>query len=107
MGYTEEQFWHMTMRSYNAHVKGHNLRQKMIDREMWRMGMYVRSAVADAIGATFGSKKGQKHKSIYPEQPFLENETFEDYTEQDVEVLRQRYIDNLKKQKQIYDERHS
>ena len=72
IGIRETEFWHMTMRTLNAHIRGNELRRKMHDYEMWLMGGYVIEAIMSSIGNSqwFRGKHGKIHH--YPQKPMLE-----------------------------------
>lgn len=70
MGISLEEFKHMTPKELGYCVKGERIKQKIKDEEMWRMGLYVQSAVSVAVEHNLA---GRKAKSKYIEKPFLQS----------------------------------
>lgn len=88
-------FWHMTPRMFTPYVKAYKIKQDSIDDNMWRMGMYVTSAV----GSSIANALSKKSKAKYLEKPIRylnENEyTEEGYSNGMTEAEKKRATENL------------
>lgn len=62
------EFRHLTPKKLGYCLKGLRIEQKRKDEEMWRMGLYVQSAVSTAVEHNLAGKKA---KSKYIEKPIL------------------------------------
>lgn len=69
MGISLQEFKHLTPKKLEYCLQGYKIRRKMQDENMWRMGLYVQSAVATAIEHNFSKKA----KSKYIEKPILQD----------------------------------
>lgn len=56
-------------------IRAHRLKMRVMDEQMWMMGMYVQSAVATAIEHNLAGKKA---KSEYVKEPMLRRMTEND-----------------------------
>lgn len=78
MGVSYSEFWHLTPIKLGYIVKGFSISQKRKDEEMWRMGIYVQSAVICAIDNAI---RGNKATTKYIE-PLLKEVTAESTEEE-------------------------
>lgn len=69
LGISYNDFWHMNPRIIKIHLKAQKIKEQMIDEKLWRMGLYVESAVATAVEHNLA---GRKAKSQYVKKPFLQ-----------------------------------
>lgn len=68
IGIDEKTFWTLNPHKIKPYKKAYKLKMEERDAEMWRMGIYVQSAVAVAVEHNLA---GRKAKSKYIEQPIL------------------------------------
>ena len=69
MGVSYDEFWKLNPHILDIIQKSYLKKQKVIDRQMWMMGMYVKDAVGTVIDHALS---GSKAKSKYMEKPILE-----------------------------------
>lgn len=69
IGMTETEFWNSTMLTLKAHIEAHEMKMKMRDEEMWRMGIYIQSAFNSCLDSAFNGKSA---KTKYIKEPMLE-----------------------------------
>lgn len=98
IGIHMEEFKHLTPKKLEYCLKGFCIEQKRKDEEMWRMGLYVQSAVSTAVERNLAGKKA---KSEYIKEPLLsksfENEGLTEKEVQEKEIKKailteQRYM---------------
>lgn len=78
LGISYNDFWHMNPRIIKIHLKAQKIKEQMIDEKLWRMGLYVESAVATAVEHNLA---GRKTKSKYVEKPLLQQAEEREYRE--------------------------
>ena len=59
IGMTYDEFWYDDPYKAKSYKESHNVKRKMVNEEMWVMGMYVNKAIASVIDS----------KNKYPEKP--------------------------------------
>lgn len=94
IGISMQEFKHLTPKKLGYCLKGYDISQKRKDEEMWRMGLYVQSAVSVAVEHNLA---GRKAKSKYVERPLLENAAIKDkeMTENEIKQKRLSFISKL------------
>lgn len=71
IGISEHDFWNMTMRQLNIHIKAHEMKMKILDQQVWAFcGVYVLSAVGVAVEHCLAGKDA---KSEYVQSPITQN----------------------------------
>lgn len=68
IGVKFDEFWHLNPHKFNIIVSGHMRKQKMLDEQMWAMGMYIQNAVSVSIDHALNGRKAQ---SKYIDKPML------------------------------------
>lgn len=85
-----EEFKHLTPKKLGYCLKGYGVGQKRRDEEMWRMGLYIQSAVSTAVEHNLA---GRKAKSKYIDKPLLQEIEAKNNKEmQQEEIERQRLL---------------
>lgn len=102
IGISMQEFKHLTPKKLGYCLKGYGISQKRKDEEMWRMGLYVQSAVSTAIEHNLAGKKA---KSKYVERPLLENTAIKDkeMTENEIKQKRLSFISKMSVMKANFD----
>lgn len=90
IGIDEKTFWTLNPRKIKPYQKAHKLRLEERDAELWRMGIYVQSAVTVAVEHNLA---GRKARSKYIEKPLLEDAR--EHEEQLSESKRKEQVDLL------------
>jgi hypothetical protein len=105
MGVSYNDFWHLTMRSYNAISEGYKLKREIEDENNWILGGYICDAVGIAIGNAFRGK-GQKASDYFEiiDKPFLREK--KPLTEDEIQAQRQLVLEKLRTMKTNFDLSH-
>lgn len=72
IGVSYETFWHLTPKKLNSFYEAYKIKQKMIDEEMWMMGMYIHNAFETVMENFAAGLSGKKGKSKYIQKPILQ-----------------------------------
>ena len=75
IGVSYETFWTLNPRLLKPFVEAYKHKQKILDEQMWLMGIYVHEAVGIVLGNAF-AKKGAK-KLEYLKEPLMKRQTTE------------------------------
>lgn len=91
----------MTLKEYNAIVKGFHLKRKIADEDAWIQGQYNLIAFKEVISSFGAGMSGKKYKIDYPKRPQLqmaehEQEDLEKEIEHDVAIM-QMWTEQLSK----------
>lgn len=106
MGVSEEKFWDSTPKELAPYIKAYEIKQKAKDSDMWKMGIYVLSAVQTAVQ---NSLFGRKSKAEYIKEP-LSNKVQEKkkvLTEQDKKNEREKLLMTLQLMQANFELNHS
>lgn len=68
LGVSESEFWDSCPADLKPYEKAFEMKQKIQDENMWRMGIYIQNSVSVAIEHNLA---GRKAKSKYLEEPIL------------------------------------
>ena len=99
IGMNEEQFWETNPRKMKPYSEAFKQRQMMKDNEDWRLGLYIKAAIASSFN----------NKNKYPEKPMLEEAEDREYidasdwTEEQKEEYRMKLFGYLGELKDIHE----
>ncbi len=92
VGMTEECFWENTVRGIKPYIAAEKIRLRTADRNNYYLGAYVYHAVAAAVENVFNGKKA---KAKYLKQPFSEQQSEEELSEDRKRELTQQLFSQL------------
>lgn len=92
IGVPYELFWTLNPRKLQPFIEAQKQKQKLLDSNMWLMGMYIQSAVTVAVEHNLAGKKAQ---TKYLEKPLLETKEQSEREEILTEEQKKKQVDNL------------
>lgn len=93
IGVSYELFPHLTPIKLEEFLEAHEKKQKMLDQEAWKMGIYIQSAVLTAVEHVLA---GRKATTKYLEEPILsKKENADDYTEEELVAYSEAFFTQL------------
>ena len=99
IGLTEKEFWACTPHRLQAHLKAYESKENHNDYIAWLLGAYNLRAFSVALDNAFN---GRKARSKYFEKPMSQEAKDKEYidgsnlSEEEKELLRQQFVNNLK-----------
>ena len=82
IGVSDDKFWELNPKKLEPYVKAFSLKEKMVQRNIWETGLYIRLAIASCIDK----------KVKYPTKPL---DVEQDTPQKRQEVIRNRFLNRM------------